>query len=150
MKNKEDRDIYYDFVIGMKDFNTKGTQVRPVRINKHIKEILLQFIEEDKSNLARKFDLDDSDQQVRIDMFLSTMQFLTNKITGDRFLTIRFNAIIGRELLYWVSDKIKSHNLYDDINFKPAMQWVTNIWSRKYSQAALLIKSDNLTRKRNT
>ncbi len=125
------------FAEGIALFNTKGAYVKPVRMNKRIKEILLIMIEEDKNKTSTMFPEDEDSSEHGLHIFLSAMQWITNKITNKNLVNVKFSRRIAYEIFCWTADK-KYHHLSDDKDFSNAMQWLTNHWSRKYAQSELM------------
>jgi hypothetical protein len=116
------------FAEGLKKFFTRSSIVEPVRLNKRMKEIIFLLIEEDLENSVILF----SEESGRYDSFMNSMNWLKQKITGDKTHNIIFNKKIGAFLYFWVCDK-KYHYLSDDKNFDKAMQWILNKINKKWS-----------------
>lgn len=118
------------FAEGLKDFFTKGSLVRPVRLNKKSKQVLLDMIEEDMSSSVFYQDED------RFDQFMQSMSYLKSKLGIKSSVKVRLNVSIAAFLCFWVSDNAY-HSLSGTPEFNDAMQYVTNLWNRKYAQSKL-------------
>jgi flavodoxin len=120
------------FAEGLAMFNTKGSIVSPVRLNKRMKEIIFILINESKSDTTVKFE----DQEDRLDDFLEAMKWLENQITSDKLFKIRLSKRIGWIITMWMTDQ-KYHYLSDEPDFDKATQWIANKINSKYSLSEL-------------
>ncbi len=136
----EEQEEEWSFAEGLKRFNTKGALIVPVRLNKRMKEILLQMIEEDLSKTSIRFE-DDVDDE-RLGRFLSAMTWMIDKLTG-RKAQYRFDAVIAYQIWAWSTDN-KYHHLSGEKDFEKAMQWVCKQWNSKFAQSRLMEESEKI------
>ena len=120
----------------------KGGYVVPVRLNKRMKQILLEMIKEEREETSYRFSEDD---EIGLGHFLSTMQWLEAKLTGKAKIKIRFNVIIAERLWNFTLGK-EFHPLSGSDDFNLALQWVTNQWNTKYSLTKMTTLADNKIR----
>ena len=116
---------------GLMIMSQRGSLVKPVRITKKAKEIILAIIKEDESNTAVIFKEDEEKQYVE---YMEAMEWLKYIITKDKRFKTRFNIQIAATLSFWFSDKRFSHCLFSWKDFDIGMQWITNKINKRYSQ----------------
>ncbi len=127
---------------GLMRRDTKGGYVAAVRLNKRMKEILLEMINDTRSRTSTTFEEDD---EIGLGNCLNAMQWLENKITGNKNTRIRFNIIIAHEIWSWTLDR-EFHPNSNEKDFHSALQWITNQWNKKYSLTTLMNLADKKLR----
>ncbi len=121
------------FAEGLAKFNARGGYVSPARLNKRMKEILLEMIADSKKNTCITFEHKDA----RYNRFMLAMQWLTNEITGKHFPKIKISKEIAYTVHFWCSDN-ENYHLSGEPDFDKAMQWITNKWNKYYPQSSLM------------
>lgn len=129
-----DKDIKPDsFAEGLRLFFTRGSIVKPVRLNERMKEIILLLIREELENSIILY----PEECGRYDSFMSSMTWLKERISGIKVHKISFTKEIATFLYFWVCDK-EFHYLSDDKDFDKAMQWILNHINKKWSVSELV------------
>lgn len=117
-----------DFADGL-----KGSLYTRTYLTEKAKEILLEMIEE---TLSRTCDIEFEEIFERTIM---SMYFLKNKLDKDFSFNEPMSLDIATFLHHWVRDHRYYHRA-DEKDFDKAMQWVTNLWCRKYSISDFTLK----------
>lgn len=123
----------YSLSEGLKVFFERGSQVRKVRLNKRMKEILLILIEEDLENTCVYFD---KDQEESYNEFMAAMYWMKKQITKKGDFNIRLNKRIGVRVMSFLH-RHRHHYLSNEVDFDKAMQWMLNKINKHYSQGEL-------------
>ncbi len=129
MENKDTQ----SFADGLKDFFSVGSLVTPIRLNNRMKSILLEMIEESRSKTSTLFEDDD---EYGLNLYLSALQYISNKIDKSSLTKIKLNKLIAGRMCFWVHDH-RYYHLAGQKDFEDAMQWVTNLWNKHYSKSEL-------------
>lgn len=111
---------------------TRGNTIKPVRLNKAMKQIILTLIQENKERTSTKFEEDD---EVGLGRFLMAMEYLSqqvgegnhlNRIKLDKAIAWQLSCLVWDNEFHWLSAE-------NEKEFEKAMQWIMYKIDKKYS-----------------
>lgn len=88
-----------EFAEGLKDFFTVGAYVKPIRLNKRMKEILFLMIEDSLENTSINFK---EDEESAYNSFMDSMTWLTQELSREKIHKINLNKKIALVILHWI------------------------------------------------
>lgn len=124
------------FADGLRDFNTIGALVEPVRLNNSMRELIRELMGESLENTSVKFP--EPEDEDRYNEFMQSMDFLGRLIKKGANRNKKMPRHIAKTLHFWITSELKHHHLSDHPEFEDALQWITNHISKHYSVSMLV------------
>ena len=115
-----------DFADGLKKMFSKGSLYERTYLTKNMRYILGQIIND---TLENTFSIECENQYNQL---MKAMTFLRLKLEKNISFKLNLDLEIASVLHHWIGQN-KYHHLADNKDFDKAIQWVCNLYCRKYA-----------------